>query len=573
MLPCPACQQENPENARFCQGCGAPLPDLSADPGGLVGKVLSGRYRVTRVIAEGGMGVVYEAEQKMGDNVRRLAVKALLPALSQDPSIVKRFHRESGLVAQLEHPNTIRLYDFGTTPDGRLYIAMELVEGRPLTNDIEAGPIPMDRALRILKQICGALAEAHHLGIVHRDLKPDNVILTDRAGEQDFVKLLDFGIAKRTGDVGDHRTKITQAGMVLGTPPYMSPEQLAGEEVDARSDVYSLGVLAYEIVTGRLPFDADSPWEWASKHMTAVPLSPRTVTNAPIPERVEAAILHALAKRREDRPQDVLSFLAELSGAVQRISAPKTQMAPVLAPIRTESAVAAPLPPPAPRASRLGWVLASFGVLIGAGLSGFAYYQLREAPPEPVALLPSAEPPAAQIAPIVEGAEGLESTPALQPPQPNQSKAPPPKPQTGTKPPAATSPPAPPPTVVPPPATTSPSVTPPPATTTPPVLPPPPVTPPTPVGPQGDEACAQAQGAARSGNIEGAASLYHRCQSTGGSAAALTGVRRRIRDAAPREVRRRAFLGDCAGAKRAANAASSVGEGGGQSALAGTSCA
>ncbi|HMR81215.1 MAG TPA: serine/threonine-protein kinase, partial [Polyangiaceae bacterium] len=339
------------------------MPDLSVDPGGLVGKVLSGRYRVTRVIAEGGMGVVYEAEQKMGDNVRKLAVKALLPALSQDPSIVKRFHRESGLVAQLEHPNTIRLYDFGTTPDGRLYIAMELVEGRPLTNDIEAGPIPMDRALRILKQICGALAEAHHLGIVHRDLKPDNVILTDRAGEQDFVKLLDFGIAKRTGDVGDHRTKITQAGMVLGTPPYMSPEQLAGEEVDARSDVYSLGVLAYEIVTGRLPFEADSPWEWASKHMTAAPLPPRTVTDAPIPERVEAAILHALAKRREDRPQDVLSFLAELSGAVQRISAPKTQMAPVLAPIRTESAVAAPLPPPAPRASRLGWVLASFGVL------------------------------------------------------------------------------------------------------------------------------------------------------------------------------------------------------------------
>ncbi|HMR08801.1 MAG TPA: hypothetical protein PKA88_23635, partial [Polyangiaceae bacterium] len=171
------------------------------------------------------------------------------------------------------------------------------------------------------------------------------------------------------------------------------------------------------------------------------------------------------------------------------------------------------------------------------------------------------------------GAETLESAPAVQPPQPNQNKAPPAKPpQTGPKPPAATSPPALPPTAVPPPVTTSPPVAPPPATS-PPVLPPPPVTPPTPVGPQGDEACAQAQAAARSGNIEGAASLYHRCQSTGGSANALTGARRRIRDAAPKEVRRRAFLGDCAGAKRAANAASSVGEGGGQSALAGTSCA
>ena len=246
MFPCPACQQENPEKARFCQSCGAPMPDPTADPGGLIGHILGGRYRVTRVIAEGGMGVVYEAEQKMGDNVRKLAIKALLPALSHDRDIAKRFHRESGLIAQLEHPNTIRVYDFGATQDGRLYIAMELVEGAPLTSEIEAGPIEMDRALRILKQVCGALAEAHHLGIVHRDLKPDNVILSNRAGERDFVKLLDFGIAKRTGGTGDHRTKITQAGMVLGTPPYMSPEQLAGEEVDARSDIYSLGVMAYE---------------------------------------------------------------------------------------------------------------------------------------------------------------------------------------------------------------------------------------------------------------------------------------------------------------------------------------
>ncbi len=559
------------------------MPDPHADPGGLIGQILGGRYRITRVIAEGGMGVVYEAEQKMGDNVRRLAVKALLPALSQDASIAKRFHRESGLIAQLEHPNTIRVYDFGATPDGRLYIAMELIDGQPLTQVIDEGSIPFDRAIGILKQITGALGEAHRLGIVHRDLKPDNVILTERGGEPDFVKLLDFGIAKRTGTSGEHRTKITQAGMVLGTPPYMSPEQLAGEEVDARSDIYSLGVLAYEMITGRLPFDADTPWEWASKHMTEVPASPRTVTDAPIPERAERAILHALAKRREDRPRDTAQFFAELSGTAPRVATARTQLAAVVAPpmatpIRTESAVARPVlvPPPRPP-SRMGWVLAATGIAVGAGLSAFAVWQIQHDPEPPRPQLVASVPATATIEPLVE-AEFLTEAPATPnpslPQQPlTSAKQRPPKRPPKSTPPRVT-PPTTPPVVTPPPATTQPPVVPPPATTTPPVLPPAPRTPPKPPsGPQGDAACDRAQSAARAGNIEGAASLYHRCKATGGSASALAGVRRRVRDAAPKEVRRRAFLGDCAGAKRAVNAASSVGEGASaRRGLSGTTC-
>jgi serine/threonine-protein kinase len=141
----------------------------------------------------------------------------------------------------------------------------------------------------ILRQVCGALEEAHQQGIVHRDLKPDNVVLTHRADEPDFVKVLDFGIALSTGPTAKRQTKLTQQGTVLGTPPYMSPEQLAGEEVDSRSDVYSLGVIAYEMLTGKLPFEAETPWQWANKHMREKPRPLTTVTDRPIPAEMEQA--------------------------------------------------------------------------------------------------------------------------------------------------------------------------------------------------------------------------------------------------------------------------------------------
>ncbi|HMR76446.1 MAG TPA: serine/threonine-protein kinase, partial [Polyangiaceae bacterium] len=291
--------------------------DESAAEDALIGQIIGGRYRVTGVLGEGGMGIVYIGEQQMGSTVRKVAIKTLHSHLSKDPSVLARFHRECGTVAQLEHPNTIKFFDFGSTADGTLYIAMEFVKGEPLSDTIEKrGPISADRVLKIMKQVCGALEEAHDQGIIHRDLKPENVILTERAGEKDFVKVLDFGIAARSESADAQKEqKLTQQGMVLGTPPYMSPEQFTGKALDLRSDIYSLGVMAYEMLTGKLPFEADTPWQWATQHMTAQPL-PFEVTapTSAIPEALRAAILRALAKERESRQDSAKEFFAELSG-------------------------------------------------------------------------------------------------------------------------------------------------------------------------------------------------------------------------------------------------------------------
>jgi serine/threonine-protein kinase len=221
-------------------------------------------------------------------------------------------------VVELEHPHTIKFYDFGQTDAGELYIAMEFVDGQALSEVVEKeGAMSFDRVENIMKQICGSLHEAHELGIVHRDLKPENVILCKRAGEQDFVKVLDFGIAKRQDAVESAKEqKLTQAGMVLGTPPYMSPEQFTGKELGKRSDIYALGVMAYEMLTGQLPFKANTPWEWATQHMTQQP-SPFESTGAmaaQIPPAMKAACMKALSKNQEDRQPTAKAFYAELCG-------------------------------------------------------------------------------------------------------------------------------------------------------------------------------------------------------------------------------------------------------------------
>src|SRR6187549_4057496 len=303
-MKCEACQHQNIDGARFCANCGALMPTLAeagADP--LIGQLIGGRYRVTGVLGEGGMGIVYVGEQQMGSTVRKVAIKTLHAHLSKDPSVIARFHRECGTVAQLEHPNTIKFYDFGSTADGTLYIAMEFVAGKPLSDVLAQGPLSVERTIKIMRQVCGALDEAHMQGIIHRDLKPENVILTARAGETDFVKVLDFGIAARSESADAQREqKLTQQGMVLGTPPYMSPEQFTGKALDRRSDIYSLGVMAYEMLTGQLPFEADTPWQWATEHMTAQPRPFEAVaTGGSIPSAMRAAIMKALAKDPEQR--------------------------------------------------------------------------------------------------------------------------------------------------------------------------------------------------------------------------------------------------------------------------------
>ena len=320
-MKCESCGHDNIDGARFCAKCGAAVPVAmisEADP--LIGQVIGGRFHVTGVLGEGGMGIVYSGEQQMGTTVRKVAVKTLHAHLSKDASVMARFHREVGTVAQLEHPNTIKVYDFGTTKDGALYIAMEFVSGKSLADVIlTQGAMAPDRVIHIMRQICGALDEAHSQGIVHRDLKPENIILTQRVGETDFVKVLDFGIAARTESADAQKeAKLTQQGMVLGTPPYMRPEQFTGKQLDARSDVYSLGIMAYEMLTGKLPFDAETPWEWATQHMTAAPKSFDIVAPAAhIPEGLRQAILKSLSKERTQRQDSARAFFAELSGGAR----------------------------------------------------------------------------------------------------------------------------------------------------------------------------------------------------------------------------------------------------------------
>src|SRR5579864_2887467 len=268
---CPSCHTPVDGSPRFCPACGAAhtAPSEGAPQDPIIGQTLGGKYKVIRLVGEGGMGAVYEGEQQLGKAKRKVAVKTLHAHLSLDPKIKARFEREVGTVAELQHPNTIQVYDFGSNAEGILYIVMEFLQGRSLATLLEKeGAMPADRVERIMQQICGSLEEAHGRGIVHRDLKPDNVVLVDRAGQKDFVKVLDFGIAKRSNEADQSEQKLTQQGTVLGTPPYMSPEQFTGRPIDARSDIYSLGVMAYEMVTSRLPFQANTAWEWATQHMT-----------------------------------------------------------------------------------------------------------------------------------------------------------------------------------------------------------------------------------------------------------------------------------------------------------------
>src|SRR6187402_3169137 len=316
LMKCDACGHSNIDGARFCANCGGLMPvEPEKGQDAMIGQLIGGRYRVTGVLGEGGMGIVYVGEQQMGSTVRKVAIKTLHSHLSKDPAVLARFHRECGTVAQLEHPNTIKFYDFGATADGTLYIAMEFVSGRPLADAVQDGPMVPDRVVKIMRQVCGALDEAHMQGVIHRDLKPENVILTNRAGESDFVKVLDFGIAARTESADAQKeAKLTQQGMVLGTPPYMSPEQFTGKALDARSDIYSLAVMSYELLTGKLPFEADTPWQWATQHMTAQPIAFEVSAPAKnIPEGMRRAILKGLSKDREQRPATAREFFTELS--------------------------------------------------------------------------------------------------------------------------------------------------------------------------------------------------------------------------------------------------------------------
>jgi tRNA A-37 threonylcarbamoyl transferase component Bud32 len=321
----------------------------------LVGQTVAGKYKIVKLLGEGGMGAVYLAEQMLGSATKKVALKTLHKHLSHDVSIQKRFEREVGNLCALQHPNTIGVHDYGKMEDGTLYLVMEFVEGRSVADVLEKeGAMQPGRVENIFRQICGSLEEAHGAGIIHRDLKPDNVLLCDRAGTKDWVEVLDFGIAKRSSEHDPNEAKLTQQGMVLGTPPYMSPEQFTGQPVDHRSDIYALGVMAYEMLTGKYPFEANTAWEWASKHMTE---PPRPIElqqlGAHVPEKMRHAIMRSLEKDKERRFNSVKEFYeAFASGAPggTAILAPAGggDMGPMSGGVRAKTEMGGPVMTPAP---------------------------------------------------------------------------------------------------------------------------------------------------------------------------------------------------------------------------------
>jgi serine/threonine-protein kinase len=294
-------------------GDARPAPSRPAEPvDPLIGRPLFGSYIIRKKLGEGGMGAVYLAENKSID--QRIAVKVLHEHSAQSDELVKRFNREAKALCRLTHPNITRVFVFGTTDDGVIYLAMEFVEGKPLRDLIERdGRVDELRAINILRQTLHALAEAHELGIVHRDLKPDNIMLTNFRGVKEFVKVLDFGIAKVKEQDGTQQ-KLTQAGVVYGTPEYLSPEQAQAKELDGRSDIYSMGCILYEMVTGHVPFQSNTAVAILASHVYDKPKPPSQVAAAKVSSRMERIILKAMEKDPAKRYQTAMEFLADLEG-------------------------------------------------------------------------------------------------------------------------------------------------------------------------------------------------------------------------------------------------------------------
>lgn len=547
----------------------------STDPSStdaLIGTVLADRYRLDELLGEGGMGKVYAAEHVLMR--KRLAIKVLHQELCTMDEVVARFQREAMATANIDHPNIAAATDCGKLPDGVLFLVLELVQGKCLRDELAAGPMPVQRALRIAHQIASALAAAHALGIVHRDLKPENVMLVTRGTEQDFVKVLDFGIAARTeSSDAQKEQKLTQQGMVLGTPPYMSPEQFTGKQLDARSDVYSLGVMAYEMLTGRLPFDADTPWQWATQHMTAQPI-PFEVSapSSAVPPGMRQAILRALSKDREERQESTKHFFEELSGgggitvvdaepvSLQRAGTAAMAAAPdfgafdagapaaaapavVAAPPPNPPGMAAPVPPPPPpprggSGGGKGLIigLGAVGALLVIGIVVVAAQKMKPVEDDQPLTNPfTSADTATTIAPELDAATAStatgEATQDAAAPQPDKTATPQP---TTTK-------------------TTTAS---------------------TGTGgtgkPPAGKACDNCIAAAQGGNIQGAAANYARCSDPGKKAQCQA----RAKASAPAAAKRAALNGNCAQAKGIINAANAMGAGSGalSGALAGTSC-
>jgi serine/threonine-protein kinase len=280
--------------------------------------ILNGQFQILQKIGSGGMGAVYKALQPAMN--RMVAVKILHPKLANRKDLTSRFRREARAMSHLTHPNTVKVYLYGELEDGSLYIVMEFLEGKNLNQSVRSeGPFPLERGLPVLIQVCNALEEAHRAEIIHRDLKPENIFLTQQGGMKDFPKVLDFGLAKvseremRPGSI-----ILTQEGMVFGTPEFMSPEQAQGKPLTPASDIYSLAVILYEVLTGKLPFDAKNPMEFIQLHVTTKPkpINER-VPGKTFPPLLWTVLEKALAKKSEERTSSAAEFAHALGAVLQ----------------------------------------------------------------------------------------------------------------------------------------------------------------------------------------------------------------------------------------------------------------
>jgi serine/threonine protein kinase/tetratricopeptide (TPR) repeat protein len=316
MRPCPQCGTACEADHQYCPGCGFPVGSVVMDHGDkLVGQTLPGGYQILDLISVGGMGRVYRAEQRaLG---RTVAVKVIHPHLLCDENSIVRFMTEARAASQLNHPNSVSVIDFGKTQDGQPYLVMEFLRGKDLARvSYEQGPLPFKRIADVLQQVLRALSEAHDLEIVHRDLKPENIILEPLRRGGDFVKVVDFGLAKLKADATT--PGVTMPGIVCGTPDYMAPEQGRGDPIDGRSDLYGVGVMLFQLLTGRLPFESENPTQVVLMHLSSpVPDPTEIAPERHIPEPLVRVVQRALQKNAEDRYQDALEFADALAAAME----------------------------------------------------------------------------------------------------------------------------------------------------------------------------------------------------------------------------------------------------------------